>query len=140
VVSQHLIDLVRRQVDEHSLVVWFDPERHYQDLAGTLSVPDAAVEAYDGSFFELRHRLEPCLSEHGDSPPRLVVYIPLREEETHNALVELIEPGVVMRPGSHSSKRNTRLVAVARAALRPLLGKEELGEAEQKARIFSRLC
>ena len=70
-------------------MVWFDPERHYQDLAGKLSLPDAAVEAYDGSLFELRHRLEPYLGEPGDSPPRLVVYVPLHEEETHNALVEL---------------------------------------------------
>ncbi len=115
-------------------MVWFDPERHYEDLAGNLSLPDAAVEAFDGSFFELRYRLEPYLGEPGDSPPRLVVYVPLHEEETHNALVELTEPGVVMRPGSYSSKRNTRLAAVARAALSPILGKRELAEAEQKAR------
>ena len=114
--------------------MWFDPEGHYTDLAGDLSLPDAAVEAYGGSFFELRHRLEPYLSAPGDSPPRLLIYVPLQEEETHNALVELTEPGVVLQPGSHSSKRNTRLGVIARAALRPILGKKELDEAEQKAR------
>ncbi|MBA2713956.1 MAG: PglZ domain-containing protein [Rubrobacteraceae bacterium] len=133
-VSQHLIGLLKRQVEEHGLVVWFDPEGHYTDLAADLTLPDIAVEIYDGSFFELRHRLEPHLGAPGDAPPRLLVYVPLGEEETHNALVELTEPGVVLRPGSHSSKRNTRLAAVARAALRPILGRKELDEAEQKTR------
>ncbi len=133
-VSKHLIALVKRQVDEHRLVVWFDPEEDYTGLVPDLSLPDTVVEAYDGSFFELRHRLEPYLGAPGDSPPRLLVYVPLSEEATHNALIELTEPGVVLRPGSHSRKRNTRLATVARAALSAILSAEELEQAEKKAR------
>ena len=87
VVSDHLRGLVERQVKERGLVVWFDPEKHYQEFLQGLSLPETAVERYEGSFFELRHRVEPHLGSDTDSPPRLVVYVPQTEEDTHHALV-----------------------------------------------------
>ena len=132
-VSEHLVVLVKRQVDEHRLVVWFDPEADYAKFVSELNLPGMVIEAYNGSFFELRHRLEPLLGAAVDTPPRLLVYVPLSEEATHNALIELTEPGVVLRPGSHSRNRNTRLATVARAALSTVLSADELQQAEKKA-------
>jgi hypothetical protein len=113
VVSDHLRSLVERQVKERGLVVWFDPEKHYHQFVEDLSLLETAVERYEGSFFELRHRVEPHLGSDTDSPPRLVVYVPETEEDTHNALIEFTEPGVVMKPGQHSVNLNTRLAVVA---------------------------
>ncbi len=130
-VSDHLRNLVERQVKDHGLVVWFDPEGHYRDFVDDLSLPETAVEVCGESFFELRRRVEPHLSADGDRPPRLVVYVPRSEEETRDALVELTGPGVVMKPGQHSRNRNTRLSVVAKTALRPVLGGEQTAKIEK---------
>src|SRR2546423_13437996 len=125
-VAEYLHALIARQVNEHHLVVWFDPERHYAELARTLSLPDTAVTRYDGSFFALRHEIEPLLSD--TVAPRLVVYVPLSEEETSNALIELTTTGVVLKPGQNTMQRNTRLSVVARWALRESLGQAKADE------------
>jgi hypothetical protein len=130
-VSDHLRSLVERQVRDHGLVVWFDPDGHYRDFVSDLSLPDATIEICGESFFQLRHRIEPYLSADRDRPPRLVVYVPRSEEETRAALVELTEPGVVMRPGDSSINRNTRLKVLAKTALRPVLGNEQAAKIER---------
>lgn len=116
---------------EWGLVVWFDPESHYHELVENLSLPEIAVERYEGSFFELRHRIEPYFGADRDSPPRLVVYVGQTEEDTHNALVELTQPGVVMKPGQHSVNLNTRLAVVAKRALRSMLGGQQAAKIER---------
>ena len=131
VVSDHLRGLVERQVKERGLVVWFDPEGHYREFAEDFSLPETAVERYEDGFFELRHRIEPHLAAEEDSPPHLVVYVPLAEEDTHNALIELTEPGVVMKPGQHSVNLNTRLAVLAKRALRPVLGDRQTAKIEK---------
>lgn len=131
VVSDHLKDLVERQVKERGIVVWFDPEEHYREFAENLALSETAIERYGGSFFELRDRVEPHLVAEEDSPPCLVVYVSLAEEATHNALIELTEPGVVMKPGQHSINLNTRLTVVAKRALRPVLGDQQTAKIEK---------
>lgn len=131
VVSDHLRGLVERQVKERGLVVWFDPEGRYREFVESLFLPETAVESYKGSFFELRYCIEPHLAANRDSPPRLVVYVHEAEEETHHALVELTEPGVVLKPGQHSVNLNTRLAVIAKRALRPVLGDQQTAKIEK---------
>jgi len=122
---------VQRQVKDHGLVVWFDPDKKYRDFVEHLSLPKTVIEVCGESFFELRRRIEPHLSTDGERPPRLVVYVPRGEEETHDALVELTEPGVVMKPRQQPRNRNTRLSVVAKMALRPILGAEQAAKIEK---------
>ncbi|HUY31317.1 MAG TPA: PglZ domain-containing protein [Pirellulales bacterium] len=130
VVTQHLVSLIARQVDDHGLVVWYDAERHYQDVAAGLTIPETAIARYDGSFFALRREIDHLLN--GLGPPRLVVYVPLDQADTHHALAELEAAGVVMRPGQQPPNRNTKLAVVARNALRPILGDEQVAEIEKQ--------
>ncbi len=122
IVTEHLLSLIARQVEDHRLVVWYDPEGHYGELTGHLDIPEATVARYDGSFFALRHTIDRLLE--GLVPPRLLVYVPLDPADARNALVELEVAGVVMKPGQQPPARNTRLSVVARNALKPLLGEE----------------
>lgn len=57
--------------------------------------------------------------------PRLLVYVPVAEENTHNALVELTIAGTVMKPGAPARQRNTRLSVIARAVFKEMLNEEE---------------
>src|SRR4051794_3754830 len=97
VVTNSLKGLIARQVADHRLVVWYDPERAYLSAAESLEIPDATVVHYDGSFFALRHRIDHLMN--GSQPPRLVVYVPEHQDQTHHALIELEVAGVVIQPG-----------------------------------------
>lgn len=130
VVSDHLRRLIAKQVDDHGLVVWYDGDGHYRDFAQVLQLPDTKLVRYDDSFFELRHAIEQDLT--GAKPPRLVIYVPLRQEATHHALIEAEVAGVVMQPGQQPPLRNTRLAIVARNALRPILGEGTAARIEKQ--------
>ena len=66
-------------------------------------------------------------------PPRLVVYVPIEREKTHSALIELDCAGVIMQPRQQPPACNTRLSVVARNALKPILGEDQVAEIERQA-------
>lgn len=130
VVTEYLTQLLAKQVEDRGLVVWYDPEGAYADAAASLALPKTTMAHCDGSFFRLRHEIDHLMN--GEQPPRLVVYVPMAQADTHNALVELEAAGVVMRPGQQPPNRNTKLAVVARNALRPLLGDDQVAEIERQ--------
>lgn len=129
-VSEYLKNLLAKQVEACRIVVWFDPEKHYAEVARSLDLPSTRVACYEGSFFALRREVDPFLE--GEEPPRLLVYVPMAEEESHNALAELIAAGVVMKPGENPWQRNTRLSLIARNALKSVLGDEAAASIEKQ--------
>jgi len=42
-VSNELIALIRKQIQDHDIVVWYDPERHYAKLIEGLELPDTEI-------------------------------------------------------------------------------------------------
>ncbi|MDV2994019.1 MAG: hypothetical protein N4J56_003673 [Chroococcidiopsis sp. SAG 2025] len=120
--TSYLCNLIAKQVDDRGIVIWYDPDRHYIDVANKLNISHTTVTCNKDSFFALRHEIEPLLNDL--DPPRLVVYVPLDPTKTHNALVELEASGVIMKPGQQPPNRNTKLSIIARNAL-----KQKLGEA-----------
>lgn len=132
-VTEYLQGLVRKQVEDRGLVVWYDPDGVYADAVETLELPNTTVLRYEDSFFDLRRRIDQQKLMDGEEPPRLVVYVPLAQEETHHALIELEAAGVVMQPGQQPPVRNTRLAVVARNALRGVLGDQAATEVEKQA-------
>ena len=131
-VTEHLFGLVRKQVEEHGLVVWYDPEGFYAKAAERLELPETTVLRYEGSFFDLRWRIDQQELMEGEEPPRLVVFVPLAQDQTHRALIELEAAGVVMQPGQQPPARNTRPAVVARNALRGVLGEKIAAEVEKQ--------
>ena len=129
-VTDYLFQLIAKQVEDRGLVVWYDPEKAYMQAAADLALPKTAIARYDGSFFSLRHEIDQRLND--GQPPRLVVYVAMSQEETHGALIELEAAGTVVRPGQQPPNRNTKLAVVARNALRPILGDEQVSELEKQ--------
>ena len=139
IVTQHLLDLLARQVQDHGLVVWYDPERAYEEAFrlleqrttdnGPLTKGQRTIR-YDGSFFRLRHEIDALLNDL--HPPRLLVYVPMEQARTDHALIELEAAGVVMQPSQQPPARNTRLSLVARNALKPILGDENAALVEKQ--------
>lgn len=131
VVTEALIQLIAKQVNEKNLVVWYDPEQAYSKVAAELSIPKTIIARYDGSFLRLRREVDHLLD--GNEPPRLVVYVPMERTETDNALIELDCAGVIMQPRQQPPTCNTRLSVVGRNALRPILGEDQVAEIERQA-------
>ena len=120
-VTDEIIGLIRKQLDDHGLVVFYDPERTYADVVGELS-PKTVVLSFLESFFELRHRIEAHLEYAGadlrflsgrEAPPRLLIYVPRDRGANRHALIEAELAGVVLEPGANPWQRNTRLKVLA---------------------------
>jgi hypothetical protein len=130
VVTETLVQLIAKQVDEKGLVVWYDPEQAYGTAAAELSLLNTTVAQYEGSFFKLRKQVDHLLN--GSQPPRLVIYVPFERTETHSALIELDSAGVIMQPRQQPPTCNTRPSLVARNALKPILGEDQVAEIERQ--------
>src|SRR5205823_2974623 len=130
IVTESLVQLIAKQVDDKGLVVWYDPEQAYGAAAAELQLLNATVALYDGSFFQLRKEIDHLLND--GQPPRLVVYVPIERTETNSALIELDCAGVIMQPRQQPPACNTRLSVVARNALKPILGEDQVSEIERQ--------
>lgn len=111
IVKEHLISVISKQTNDRGVVVWYDPEQSYTGFAESLELPGTHIARFTDSFFALRRELEPFLT--GEKPGRVVVYVPLAQEETHNALVEADKAGHVMK---------LSLAGLASEALKPFFG------------------
>lgn len=68
--TKQLADKVQR----YGLVIWEDRGGEYKDVAPSVVPEDVRFEPFNGSWYDLRQRIESAVS--GDRPPRLVVYTP----------------------------------------------------------------
>ena len=121
-VTDELVALVTKQVQDHGIVVWYDAESVYEELLDQIEWQETTILRFTGSFFELRHRMEPYLKfvdeggqilDDTQTAPRLVVYVTLDQAATEHALIEGELAGVVMQPGASPWQRNTRLKVLA---------------------------
>ena len=132
-ISGHLLDLIRRQLSQNGIVIWYDPQGNYSSFVDSLQpeeLPGIPIERYDGSFIALRHRIETLLS--GEERPRLIIYIPMDRAETKNAMIEAEAAGVIVQPGARPLIRNTRLSVLAKSVLKESCSSEKLRKIEKE--------
>ncbi len=84
-VTKHLGAMLEKQAKEKGIVVWYDPEKAYAELAGSLAPPDTALLCFRDSFFQLRQEIEDYIEfldfddrpvRHCDTPTKLLIYVP----------------------------------------------------------------
>lgn len=110
-VSDEIVRLIQRQVDEHGIVLWYDPERVYEGLAHSLQLQRTTVFHFEGSYFALRRAVDEYLE---GERPRVVVYVPVAREQAREPLIELACAGVEVYPGAASRPCNSRLSVAAK--------------------------
>ena len=117
-ISAAVVELLRRQVADRGLVVWYDPQKAYGSLAARLTIADCIVLRHEDGFFRLREQLEPfleCVDANGtlkpdaDIAPRVIVYVPMARAGTAYALIEAESTGIVVEPDAPVPERNSRL-------------------------------
>jgi hypothetical protein len=128
-----IADSIEKQVADYvrdrGMVLWFDPERHYEDIARGLRAGQERVLVLDGGFYKLRLAAEPFLR--GFDAPKLLVYLPIAWEQAEEPLAEMLALGVDLRPGV-SGNRNTRLAVVARRALKGRIPEARLADLDRQ--------
>lgn len=134
IVTDYLIGLIRRQVDEKGIVVWFDPTGLYSDLVSRLELPDTQIARFSGSYLELRRAVDAQMNDvRSETPPRLLIYVQHNRAQTGHTLDEFIFAGIVTQPGE-AIPRNTSLDVLARQALRAHFARERLDEIADEIR------
>jgi PglZ domain len=129
VIVNELRQLLDRHLTDHGIVLWFDPEQHYERALEGLAIPGSKVLRFERSFYELRDEAEPLLR--GMEVPRLLVYLPVEYETARMPLAELISYGTIVRPGE-KGLANTRLAVVARRALKGLVPETRLDRLDKE--------
>ena len=130
VITDYLRSVIEKQLDQHGVVVWYDPERYYAGVVDALADSETTLARYEGSFYALRYEIDSLLE--GLEPPRLLIYVPLRSEDTGHALAEAEAAGEVVKPGQQPPIRNTRPAVIVRNALKDVLGEETATSIEKQ--------
>jgi hypothetical protein len=120
----YLANELRRKVSQRGIVVWQDSEREYSDVAPSMCPAGARFVAHDGSWYALRRDVEDLLG--GDSPPKLVVYVP--EPPLADDPIEEIRAGGV--------RFALRLNTLVKNALKGQLSEQRLSEIGSQARTL----
>jgi hypothetical protein len=120
---EHLADQLAKKVQAHGLVVWEDGDGEYRDVASAI-VPDGVrFEPFDGSWYELRRRIEDALA--GEQPSRLVVYGPAPPPD--DPLAE---------PRAAGAQFTRKLATLVRQAMAGQLTESRATEISRKARTL----
>jgi len=123
VIVDELRRLMERGLDESQILLWFDPDRDYDDAVDELGLPGATILRYHDGFYRLRHEAEPFLRQ--PEKPRLLVYVPAEYDSARLPLAELVALAETLRPGE-KGLANTRLGVIARRALKSFLPEAKL--------------
>lgn len=131
-ITKYLAAIIRRQVKQYGIVVWYDPPGHYQNAVDELDLDDIPLHRYEDSFFNLRYEIESYIEMNQRNVPNLLVYAAIDPMDYHGTLAEVESCGIIMQPGMLPPERNTALAYIARQALAPVLSDDRLDEIERE--------
>ena len=120
---QYLAEQIARSVQAHGLVIWEDDEGAYREVASSV-VPDGIrFEAFDGSWYELRRRIEDAIAS--EQPPSMVLYVPTAPPD---------DPLTELRTCASTYKR--KLASLVRQAMAGQLTDARIADIGRRARTF----
>jgi hypothetical protein len=113
---QLLSEQVTAKLDRYGIVVWADPHGEYRASMADLIPEGVRFERFQGSWYELRRRIEPELAR---LDPRLVVYVDVDEPED-DPLAELRASGTELRTRLGTALRQAMAEELAAARLQEI--------------------
>lgn len=115
-VSSYVRQKVQQLLDERRLVVWYDPERHFQTLAGEFAAVDGS-----GSVLQARRQADAALqamnSPDGAKDSTLLLYWPGRRPRTPEELLQDPFAGFAALGVTFGDREGERLESLARQAM-----------------------
>ena len=125
--------MVLKQIEKNNIVIWFDPDNFYSSAIEEILTENIEITVFKlgDSYIDLRFKIDSLLDK--ADPPKMIIYLPVKEEATNFALTEAIAAGVVMKPGQQPPERNTRLSVVIQRALEGILSDKEIEKVSKQA-------
>lgn len=114
-IKNYIERLIAKQIDEHGVVVWYDPEGNYKDLLPNIDLSKCPILKFEGSYYDLRFKAENYFE--GIDKKQLLVYLNTKRDTQLFPLIELEKAGCVVE-SEGTVERNTNLTVVVREALR----------------------
>ena len=105
----HITDQLGTKLARYGVVVWADAPGEYRGTVEELVPDDATLESFDGSWYQLRRRVEPHFSK---EQPRLVLYID-RTTPADDPLAEIRAAGTEFRLRLATLLRQTMSAEIA---------------------------
>lgn len=129
VIIDELREVLERNIRDHGLVAWFDPDRHYESALDEFQLGGCHFLRFNGSYYALRAEAEALIR--GLEAPKLLVYMPVAYDMASLPLTELLAFGVSLRPGA-IGQLNTKLAVIARRALKKRVAETRLTELDRQ--------
>ena len=93
-VTEHLLNLITKQVEDNGIVAWYDPEKAYTGVIEKLSIPDTTILYYEDSFFSLCAQIEPLQIGMDNGARRALIPIENKHHflEVSSDIMERVDP------------------------------------------------
>lgn len=127
-IKDYIEQLIKKQLDEHGVVVWYDPDGNYREMLQDVNL-DAPIVEYDGSYYDLRFKTEPYFE--GIDQHKLLVYLKAKRDMESFPLIELEKAGSIIESAG-PIERNTNLAVVVREALSGKISQELISDVCKK--------
>ena len=120
-VKNYIEQLIKKQIVEHSIVVWYDPDDCYRSIINEIDWVNVPLIKYEGSYYDVRFKAEQYFD--GITRNKLLIYLNTKRDTNIFPLIELEKAGCVIEPHG-SVERNTNLTVVVKEAFSEKISEE----------------
>ena len=120
-VNNYIEKLIKKQIEEHGIVVWYDPDGCYRSMVSEINWTNVPLIKYEGSYYDVRFKAEHYFE--GIIRNKLLIYLDAKRDTNNFPLIELEKAGCVIEPHG-SIESNTNLTVVVKEAFSEKISEE----------------
>jgi len=120
-VKNYIEKLIKKQIEEHGIVVWYDPDGCYRSMISEINWTNVPLIKYEGSYYDVRFKAE----QYFESIDRhkILIYLNTKRDTNNFPLIELEKAGCIIEPYG-PVERNTNLTVAVKEALSGKISEE----------------
>ena len=108
-IKNYLEKLIKKQIDENGIVVWYDPEDYYKSMLSEIDWGTVPIIKYEDSYYDVRFKAEKYFEK--IERCKVLIYSNIKRDTNLFPLIELEKAGCVVEPHG-PVERNTNLTVV----------------------------
>jgi len=133
-ISEYLAECIEGKLQRRRILVWYDAKQVFGRLLEDYTFPKATVVGFDGSYFKLRHDVEPLVAKLHETTAEvenLLVYVPrARLEDRENILLGLECLGTTFTDGLAAITQQALKGSFPRATVQEWLKRPQISLAQ----------
>lgn len=128
-IKNYIEQLIKKQVEEHGVVVWYDPDSCYGSMVSEINWTNVPLIKYEDSYYDVRFKVEQYFE--GIDRHKMLIYLNTKRDTNNFPLIELEKAGCVIEPHGPVEK-NTNLTIVVKEAFSDKISEELIGDICEK--------